>query len=184
MSAKSRNSDTASKQASAGAASAPSSTQKLGKWDVVLTRIFDAPRALVFKAWIDQKQLARWWGPRGFTNPVCEIDVRPGGAIRIHMRGPNGIVYPMTGVYEQILEPERLVFTSSALDEHGVPLFEVRTTVTFAEQDGKTTLTVDARVVSSTPKAASHLAGANAGWSQMLDRLGDFLTNKQNKRRE
>lgn len=175
MNARIRSNETSATQFSAGTAAAPSSAQKLRHGDVLLTRVLDAPRALVFKAWTDREQLARWWGPHGFTNPRCEIDVRPGGAILIHMRGPDGTVYPMTGVYQEIVEPDRLVFTSSALDEEGKPLFEVRTTVTFAEQNGKTTLTVDARVVSATPKAASHLAGANAGWSQTLDRLAEFV---------
>jgi len=64
---------------------------------LVLTRVFDAPRELVFKVWTDPKHVARWWGPHRFTNPVCELDLRPGGAILIHMRGPDGVVYPMTG---------------------------------------------------------------------------------------
>src|SRR5882762_715575 len=64
-------------------------------------------------AWTDPKQVAEWWGPHRFTNPVCDLDVRPGGAIRIHMRGPDGTVYPMTGVYQEVVEPERLVFTSA-----------------------------------------------------------------------
>ncbi len=72
------------------------------EWDLVMTREFDAPRELVFKAWTDAKQTAQWWGPKGFTNPVCELDVRVGGAIRIHMRAPDGVVYPMTGVFEEI----------------------------------------------------------------------------------
>ena len=66
--------------------------------ELVLNSVFDDPRELVFKAWADPKCVAQWWRPRGFTNPVCELDVRPGGAIRIHMRGPDGTVYPMTGV--------------------------------------------------------------------------------------
>jgi uncharacterized protein YndB with AHSA1/START domain len=86
--------------------------------ELVLTRVFDAPRELVFKAWTDPQRVAQWWGPRCFTNPVCELDVRPAGAIRIHMRGPDGTVYPMTGVY-QVVEPERIVFTSAALDAEG-----------------------------------------------------------------
>jgi uncharacterized protein YndB with AHSA1/START domain len=106
--------------------------------ELVLTRVFDAPRELVWKVWTDPKHVARWWGPHGFTNPVCELDVRPGGAIRIHMRGPDGTVYPMTGVYLEIVEPERIVFTSAALGADGNPMFEVLTTVTFAEQGGKT----------------------------------------------
>src|SRR5260370_40570020 len=80
--------------------------------DLVLTRVFDAPRELVFKVWTNPKHVAQWWGPHGFTNPVCELDLRPGGAILIHMRGANGIVYPMTGVYQEVVEPERLRVTA------------------------------------------------------------------------
>jgi uncharacterized protein YndB with AHSA1/START domain len=139
--------------------------------ELVLTRIFDAPRETVFKAWTDPERLQRWWGPKAFTNPVCELDPRPGGAIRIHMRGPDGAVYPMTGVYHEIVEPQRLVFTSAALDENGDPLFEVLNTVTFAEHQGKTKLTVHAVVVKTTAGAARYLAGMEMGWSQTLDRL-------------
>jgi len=149
--------------------------------ELVLTRVFDVPRALVFKAWTDPKHLVKWWGPKGFTNPVCEVDVRCGGAIRIHMCGPDGTVYPMSGVYREIIEPERLVFTSSALDKEGKPLFEVLHTVTFAEKGGKTTLTTKARILSSTPEGASYLPGMEAGWTQSLERLGDHLASAYTK---
>jgi uncharacterized protein YndB with AHSA1/START domain len=142
---------------------------------LVITRVFDAPRSLVFKAWTDPKDVAQWWGPYGFTNPVCELDARPGGAIRIHMRGPDGTLYPMTGVYREIVEPERLVFTSAALDGEGRPLFEVLNTVTFAEQGGETTLSTQARVVKSTAEAAPYLQGMEAGWTQTLERLAGYL---------
>lgn len=143
--------------------------------EFVFTRVFDAPRELVFKAWTDPKRVAEWWGPHGFTNPVCELDVRPSGAIRIHMRGPDGAVYPMTGVYEVIVEPERLVFSSAALDEEGNPLFEVLNTVTFAEQGGKTTQTSQARVVRRTARGAPYLEGMEAGWTQSLERLTAYM---------
>jgi uncharacterized protein YndB with AHSA1/START domain len=139
--------------------------------DLVLTRIFEAPRALVFKAWTDRDRLARWWGPKNFTNPVCEIDPRPGGAIRIHMPAPDGVVYPMSGVFHEIVAPERLVFTSVALDGDGAPMFEILNTVTFAEHEGKTTLTLRAHVSQTTAAAPRHLAGMEMGWSQSLDRL-------------
>jgi len=144
----------------------------------VLTRVIDAPRELVFKAWTDPKHVAQWWGPRGFSNPVCELDLRPGGAIRIHMRGPDGTVYPMTGVYQEIVEPERLVFTSAALDEKGHPMFEVLTTVTFAEQGGKTKQTMRARVIKITPQAAPYIAGMEQGWTQSLERLTAYVVTK------
>lgn len=143
--------------------------------ELVITRVFDAPRSLVFKVWTDPKHMAQWWGPHGFTNPVCELDVRPGGAILIHMRGPDGAVYPMTGVFQEIVEPERLVFTSAALDEAGKPLFEGLTTVTFVEQGGKTALTLQARVVKATAEAAPHLAGMEVGWTQSLERLAAYV---------
>ena len=143
--------------------------------DFVITRMFDAPRAVVFRAWTDAGQLAQWWGPKGFTNPVCELDVRAGGAIRIHMRAPNGVVYPMTGVFEEIVEPERLVFVSSALDEKGNSMFDVLNTVLFAEQADKTKLTLQARVIRATALAPQYLKGMEAGWTQSLDRLAAHL---------
>src|SRR5216684_1577276 len=143
--------------------------------ELVLTRVFDAPRELLFKAWTDPKFVAIWWGPHQFTNPVCELDVRPGGAILIHMRGPDGTVYPMTGVFQEVVEPERIVFTSAALDDKGNPMFEVLTTVTFTEQNGKTKQTMRARVIKMTPQAAPYVAGMEQGWTQSLERLTAYV---------
>jgi uncharacterized protein YndB with AHSA1/START domain/dihydrofolate reductase len=147
--------------------------------DLVITRLFDAPPELVFQAWTDPVHLAEWWGPKGFTNPVCEIDVRVGGAIRIHMRAPNGVVYPMTGVFKEISEPNRLVFVSSPLDDQGKAMFDVLTTVLFVEQKGKTLLTMRAQVLRTTTAAAPHLAEMEAGWTSALDRLGDHLASQK-----
>ncbi len=119
MTAENRSTGPAAKRSSSLKTSAPVSSE------LVLTRTIDAPRELVWKAWTDPNHVAQWWGPHGFTNPVCELDVRPSGAIRIDMRGPDGAVYPMAGIYQAIDVPERLVFTSAGLDEAGKPLFEV-----------------------------------------------------------
>ena len=146
--------------------------------ELVLTRVFDAPRELVFKVWTDPKHVARWWGPHRFTNPVCELDLRPGGAILIHMRGPDGTVYPMTGTYQEIVRPERLVFTSAALDANGNPMFEILTTVTFAEEGGKTKQILRARVIKKTAQAAPYLAGMEAGWTQSLERLAAYVSTE------
>jgi uncharacterized protein YndB with AHSA1/START domain len=144
--------------------------------EVTITRVFNAPRALVFKAWTDAKHLAQWWGPHGFTNPVCELDLRPGGGIRIDMTGPDGIVYPMKGIFHEIVEPERLVFTSSAFEEEaGNPQLEVLNTVTFADYNTQTQLTLHAVVVKRTPAVEEALAGMDEGWKQSIDRLGDYL---------
>src|SRR5579859_4235348 len=110
--------------------------------ELIITRTFQAPREVVFKAWTDPKHLAQWWGPRGFTNPVCEWDARPGKKIHVVMRGPNGVDYPMGGEFREITAPERLVYTSGAMDEKGIMLFELLHTATFVESDGKTKLTL------------------------------------------
>jgi len=144
---------------------------------IAMTRVLNAPRERVWKAWTDAEHLRRWWGPKGFTNPVCELDLRQGGAIRIHMRAPDGIIYPMTGTYHEIVEPERLVLTSAALDEKGEPLFEVLTTVTFTEHSGKTTLTMRANVSKVTPQAAPYIAGMEEGWSLSFERLAKEVSS-------
>ena len=84
----------------------------------VISRTFDAPCELVWKAWTDPKKMAQWWGPKGFTNPVCELDVRVGGSWRTVMRSPEGVDYPCHGVYREIVEQEKLVMT---LDCSGHP---------------------------------------------------------------
>ena len=145
--------------------------------ELVLTRTFDAPRGLVFKAWTDRDQLARWWGPRGFTNPVCEADARPGGAIRIDMTGPDGTVYPMTGVFHEVIEDERISFSCYAhQDDAGEPQLEVLNTATFTEQDGRTTITVRAVAVKAGPGTEFALAGMEQGWTESLKRFGDLVT--------
>lgn len=143
---------------------------------VRISRTINAPRQKVFRAWIVAEQMAQWWGPQGFTNPVCEIDPRPGGRILIHMRAPDGTVYPMTGTFHDVVESERLVFTAFAEDHDGNALLESHTTVTFTEQNGKTTVTVEAKAVGLAPIAPQMLAGMNAGWTQSLERLAEVVT--------
>ena len=141
--------------------------------DLVLVRVLDAPRTLVFKLWTDAKHLVQWWGPHGYTAPVCEADARPGGAIRIHMRAPDGRTHAMTGVFREIVSPERLVFTSVVPDEKGNRLFETLNTVIFEDAGGKTRVTLRGRVVAAADAAAPYLAGMDKGWNQTLDRLAE-----------
>jgi uncharacterized protein YndB with AHSA1/START domain len=150
--------------------------------ELTITRVFDAPREVVFAAWTDPKQVAQWWGPTGFTSPVCELDVRPGGAILIHMRAPDGKIYPMTGVFVEVVPPERIVFTSNALDKDGKAMFENLNTVKFAEENGKTLVTLHAKVVKSSAGAVQHLDGMEMGWKLTLDRLGEYLKTMQRTR--
>jgi uncharacterized protein YndB with AHSA1/START domain len=145
--------------------------------ELTLTRIIKAPRALVFKAWTDPKLIAAWWGPKGFTSPVCEIDARAGGAILIDMKAPDGTIYPMDGMYKKIEEPERIVFISGALNQNGKKLFEVLNTVTFFEEGENTKLVLHAIVSKIMPGAMPYLDGMNEGWSQSLERLEDYMQN-------
>ena len=155
--------------------SSPGSADGTGR-ELTLTRIYDAPRALVFAAWTDPKHMAAWWGPKGFTNRVVELDARPGGAIRLDMIGPDGAVYPMGGVFQEVVPPARLVLTTTAVhDEAGNPRLETLNTVTFAEENGKTRLTVRAVVVKSAPEVLGALAGMEQGWSESLGRLAELL---------
>ena len=154
------------------------SAEELANRELVITRTFDAPREIVFKMWTDPNHMAQWWGPNGFTNPVCELDVRPGGAIRIDMRDSDGTVYPMTGTFREIVRPERLVFTAEALDQSGTVVLEVLNTVIFEEKNGKTTLTLQARVTKVTGEGVSYLEGMEAGWTQSLERLASQVKSK------
>jgi uncharacterized protein YndB with AHSA1/START domain len=146
------------------------------EYDVTIRRTFDAPRERVWEAWTDPEQVAQWWGPHGFTVPHCELDVRPGGSFHIDMRGPDGTIYPDSGVFHEIEEPARLVATSRAFeDEGGTYQLEVRETVTFEDRGGETELTLRAEVITATPEVADALGGMEAGWSQSFEALADVV---------
>lgn len=146
--------------------------------ELVLERTFTAPRDLVFNVWTTPEHLANWWGPKDYTNPVCELDLRVGGAIRIDMQSPEGVVIPSKGFFEEITPPERLVFTLTNFeDEAGEPQLEVRNIVTFDEINGKTKLTLRAVIVKSTSAVDVPLSEMETGWNQSLDRLADVLNN-------
>ena len=140
-----------------GAAEAPSDRE------IVTTRVFDAPRELVFKAWTDPDHLARWWGPQGFTNTFHEFDLRPGGVWRFVMHGPDGADYQNKSVFVEITKPARIVF-----DHVSGPRFQV--TATFAEQAGRTEVTF--RMLFETAAECDKVkAYAIQGNEQNFDRL-------------
>ena len=142
----------------------------------VFTRTFDAPRPLVFKAWTDAKIVAQWWGPACFTNPRCDWDARAGGKIHIDMRAPDGTIYPMTGHFIDLMEPEQFVFDTVVLDDKGKPLFAVRNIVTFVHVSADvTTVEIEAMPTIHDPRAATYLPGMEQGWSQSLARLAEAL---------
>ena len=139
---------------------------------LVITRVFDAPRSVVFKAWTDPAHAMQWMGPRNY--PVCHIeqDLRPGGAIRICLRPKDGGPDLWHGgVYREIVEPERLVFTFAwdAADGGAGP--ETLVTITFAEHQGKTKMTFH-QALFDTP---SNRDGHREGWTSSFDRLDEHL---------
>jgi uncharacterized protein YndB with AHSA1/START domain len=146
---------------------------------VTLTREFAAPPELMFRLWIEPRHLAAWWGPTSFDNPICEVDARVGGALLIHMRAPDGMVYPMAGAFTEVEPPSRLAFTSKALSAAGEVLLESSATVTFeATTSGGTRLTVTADAVGVAPQAPPMLAGMEEGWRQTLNNLADVAAQQ------
>jgi uncharacterized protein YndB with AHSA1/START domain len=144
--------------------------------DLTLTRIFNAPRELVFQAWTESEHLQQWWGPHMFTNPECEVDLRVGGAWRIVMRGPDGTDHVSHGVYTEIVPPEKIVFTNNASDKDGNRLLEGITTVTLEDLGGRTKLTLYTSVKGLVSFAPYMLQGMETGWSQSLERLATKLS--------
>ncbi len=134
--------------------------------DLVITRVFNAPRRLVFEAWTTAEHVSRWFAPSPLTMPSCELDFRPGGAFRFVMRAPDGTEYPFEGVFREIVVPDRIVFTGAVHEGNATV-----TTITFAEHDGKTTLTM---CQTFTFESAA-TRGAKQGWTMTFDQLGEHV---------
>ncbi len=154
---------------------------------LMITRVFDAPRDLVFDAWTQPDRTMQWWGPKGFTCPVCRIDLRPGGVYLNCMRSPEGQDYWSRGVYREIVRPQRIVCTDTFADENGNTVSpqsygmssdwpaEALIEVTFTEQAGKTRLTLQHSPI----KPGRERDMCEQGWSESLDKLADYLAKEQ-----
>jgi uncharacterized protein YndB with AHSA1/START domain len=169
-----------------GTATRPKKEQAKGrarKNELVITRIFDAPRERVWKAWTDPGEARQWWGPKGFTTPSLSVDLRVGGIFRYCMRSPEGKDYWGTGVYREIVPGKRIVYTDSFADEKGnvvpatyygmgadIPL-EMLVTVSFEEENGQTKVTLRHAGMPVGP----HRDGAMQGWNEMFDKLVEHL---------
>jgi uncharacterized protein YndB with AHSA1/START domain len=139
--------------------------------DVTVSRVFDAPRALVFRTWTEPRHLAQWWGPRGFTNPVCELDFRVGGPILVHTHAPDGRVFLMKGTVREFIAPARIVLAAVATDGAGNPLIEGLITATFEEQDGRTKVTVREQAVALASAGEPMIARMEVSWIESLGRI-------------
>jgi uncharacterized protein YndB with AHSA1/START domain len=141
--------------------------------EVVVSRLIDAPRERVFDAWVKAEQLARWWGPHGFTNRRCEIDPRPGGRVFIEMvRDSDGVVFPLDGEVEVVEAPSRVVLRARGYNPaNDKTTIEDRVTATFETRDGKTLVTVHLFVLAVAPAFMEAAKRMDIGWSQSLQRL-------------
>jgi uncharacterized protein YndB with AHSA1/START domain len=141
---------------------------------IVAVRVFDAPRDLVFAAWSDPKHLAQWWGPNGFTTTTRSFDMRAGGVWRFVMHGPDGRDYENRIIYDEIVKPERLVYSHDGGDDVEPVRFKV--TVIFEDLGGKTRLTMRMQFPSAKERArVIEEYGADKGLVQTLARLGEYL---------
>lgn len=143
------------------------------KNELTIARVFAAPRSLIFKVWTQPEHFARWLGPKDFTAIACQMNVQVGGIYRACIRSPEGADHWMQGVYREVIEPERLVFTFAWEDETNQPKHETLVTVTFTEQDNQTLMTFHQAIFESVESRDAH----HSGWSECFDRLEVYLTN-------
>ncbi|HEV7768394.1 MAG TPA: SRPBCC family protein [Thermoanaerobaculia bacterium] len=140
--------------------------------EIVMTRVFDAPRELVFEACTKCEHLRHWWGPRRFTLKSCELDVRQGGKWRIVQTGPEGDEYGFRGEYREIVRPEKIVWT---FEFEGMPGHISLDTMTLEERDGRTTLTSRSRFDNVEDRDGMIASGMEAGAAETYDRLAEYL---------
>jgi len=140
--------------------------------ELVITRVFDAPRALVYRAWTEPEHMVHWLGPQGFTSKILKSELRVGGAYRFYMRDPQGGDHWQQGVFREIVEPEKLVFTYEWANEQGQAT-RPQTLVTISLEDlgGQTRMTLRQGVFESVTARDDH----EGGWTSSFSRLADYL---------
>jgi len=148
-----------------------SSARRPAECELLITRIFDAPRSLVFRAWIEPSRAGQWWGPQGFTVISIAMDVRPGGAWRKCIRSPEGTEFWRSGVYQEVVEPERLVFTYVSDDPQGTQGHETLVTVIFGDLGEKTLMTFRQAEFESRESRDSH----RGGWTSCMEHFAQYL---------
>ena len=150
----------------------PKKTDAKSEFDLTITRLVDAPRALVWQAWTNPELLKKWWAPKPFTTPEAEIDVRPGGKFRTLMVGPDGTEYPGSGVFLEVVEQERIVFTD-ALEPGWRPSNHPFFTAIFTlvDENGKTRYTARAMHKNDDDRRKHEEMGFHQGWATCADQL-------------
>ncbi|PJI43749.1 SRPBCC domain-containing protein [Ferrovibrio sp.] len=145
--------------------------------DLVLNRVFNASSDRVFRAWIDPQLLAQWWGPQGWTAPVCELDPRPGGAWLVHMRSPEGHVQVMGGTYHEIEPAAKIAYTTFVKEGERFMVEGLHVVTLEALPDGRTKLRMETTLLQLAPEweSARH-GGMQEGTNSSLDKLEAMLT--------
>jgi uncharacterized protein YndB with AHSA1/START domain len=139
---------------------------------LVIERVFDTPRELVFKCWTEPGHLSQWLGPKGFSSTIVTWELRQGGRYLMHKRGPDGRDHWQQGVFIEIVAPERIVRTHCWTDAEGRPTRpETLLTVTFADLDRRTRVTLHQAVFESVAARDEH----QRGWSSSLDKLTEYI---------
>jgi uncharacterized protein YndB with AHSA1/START domain len=144
--------------------------------ELVITRLIDAPREKVYRAWTEAELLKQWFAPLPYTTPAATLDVRPGGSNVIVMRGPDGNEFPNAGVYLEVVKNERLVFTDAytkAWEPSQKPFMTV--ILTFEDVGGKTKYTARVRHWSVADREAHEKMGFHQGWGQCADQLAALV---------
>ena len=150
-------------------------TETVGDRELRLTRLIDAPREAVWKAWTDPELLKRWFGPRGWSLVVCEVDFKVGGGFRFVLRGPDGKDMGMRGVYREIVPPERSIHMESFDDYPG----ESQVTAVFVERGGKTTMTATVLYPSKEVRDIVIKSGMEHGAAESYDKLAELLLDRR-----
>ena len=141
---------------------------------LIIARTFDAPRDVVFDAWTKCEHVARWFGPKDFTVPHCNMDFRVGGTYRYCMLGPDGNEHWVSGTYKEIKKPEKLVFTWVREDNDGRIWLDNVVTLTFTDRGAQTAFTLNQQIFESIEERDAH----NGGWSTCLDKLAEFVESR------
>jgi uncharacterized protein YndB with AHSA1/START domain len=149
-----------------------------GKQEIVITRVFDAPREIVFRSYTDPSLIPEWWGLKSTTTTVDQMQVRPGGIWRYIEHDADGNEYVFHGVYHEVTSPERLVQT---FEFEGIPGHVLLETVTFEEFDGRTTLTDQSIFQSVEDRDGMLQSGMEEGAAETMDRFAELLANSANR---
>lgn len=152
------------------------------KNDFSIYKNIQADKQIIFKAWTDPVHVRQWWGPYHFTNPVCQMNVRIGGRFRIEMTAPDGAVFPMHGIFHEIVFASKLVFTIIAFkDERNKNQLEYLNKVTFTHDEYSTLLKMKVEIMKSAPGIECLMDGIKEGWHQSFDKLESYIINNKHQ---